>query len=196
MESLKLLIRNLSFILLLAAFLEMLLPSNKMRGFVHLVMGLFVIAAILNPLADILRLNYQNEVPAWFSTQSSDLPVLAAEGQNTDTGKIAIREQYRRILINQISILVNAIEGVKSSEVDVILEEEMSGFNDYPEILEISIVFSQYGIKVLPIDPVIIEGGYSEEKEISASPKAQTIKKQVAAFMQIPESIISVKEKK
>ncbi|MGI6449545.1 MAG: stage III sporulation protein AF [Desulfitobacteriia bacterium] len=196
MESLKLLIRNLSFILLLAAFLEMLLPSNKMRGFVHLVMGLFVIAAILNPLADILRLNYENEVPAWFSTQSSDLPVLAAEGQNTDTGKIAIREQYRRILINQISILVNAIEGVKSSEVDVILEEEMSGFNDYPEILEISIVFSQYGIKVLPIDPVIIEGGYSEEKEISASPKAQTIKKQVAAFMQIPESIISVKEKK
>ncbi|HHV63628.1 MAG TPA: stage III sporulation protein AF [Peptococcaceae bacterium] len=196
MEGLKALIRNLAFILLLAAFLEMLLPSNKMKSFVQLVMGLFVIAAVLNPLADLLRLNLENEIPAWFSTQSSDLPVLAGEGEAL-SGKEAIREQYRKILVNQISVLVKAIEGVKKCEVDVTLEEKMGGFADYPQILGVNIFFSQDNISISPVKPVIIDGigdSNTPEQELGDSPLAQEIKKQVSAFMQIPEEIIIVRE--
>ena len=123
MEGLKILIRNLAFILLLATFLEMLLPNKSMKGFVQLVMGLFVIAAILSPLTDFLNLDFADEVPAWTLTSTGDMPVLAGESQFEDQGKSAVREQYKRILTNQIEIFVSAIDGVEDTQVDVELEK-------------------------------------------------------------------------
>jgi stage III sporulation protein AF len=195
MEGLKTLIRNLAFILLLATFLEMLLPSKTMRGFVQLVMGLFVIAAILNPLANFLRLEFANEVPAWVTDSSTELPVLAAEGDPSDTGKSAVKEQYKRILINQISILVSAIDGVSSVEVDVELEENSGGFSDYPQILKVSIIFSQQSEFGTPINLVIIGGSDTMENIVSDSDKAEEIRNQVAALMQIRKEIVIVREK-
>lgn len=194
MEGLKSLIRNLAFILLLATFLEMLLPNKSMRGFVQLVMGLFVIAAILNPLADFLRLEYSNEVPAWVTVPSTEMPVLAAESDTAEAGKSAVREQYKRILINQIKILVNAVDGVKDSEVEVILDEESGGFSDYPQIIEVHIKFSRLKQPIIPVNPVIISGSDPEAETDSDTEKAREIRKQVSAFMQIPEKIVKVEE--
>ncbi len=193
MEGLKILIRNLAFILLLATFLEMLLPNKSMRGFVQLVMGLFVIAAILNPLADFLSINLASEIPAWSMASSSDMPVLASEGVS-DTGKSAVREQYKRILVNQITVLVSTIEGVKSTEVEIELDKEAGGFSDYPKILKVNIVFSQKSESNKPISPVIIGEG-STSDNIVHTDKALYILKQVSSLMQIPEEIVSVKEK-
>lgn len=194
MEGLKELIRNLAFILLLATFLEMLLPNKKMRGFVQLVMGLFVIAAIINPLASFLRLDFNDEVPAWVTISSTELPVLAAEG-NSEKGKSAVREQYSRILSNQIRILVMAVDGVKQAEVDVELEKDAGGFSDYPKILKITIVFSQQSQVVTPISPVLIGEDDPQQGIIQNSDKANEIRNQVSALMQISENIITVREK-
>lgn len=195
MEGLKSLIRNLAFILLLATFLEMLLPNKSMRGFVQLVMGLFVIAAVLNPLANFLSINLADQVPAWVVDSSADLPVLAADDNTKDMGKSAVREQYKRILINQINVLVATIEGVADNEVAVELEQDAGGFSDYPQILKVSIVFSQRKDIVQPINPVII--GVDGNQDVVNSPTgiAQLIKKQVSSMMQIPEEIIFVEEK-
>jgi stage III sporulation protein AF len=195
MEGLKTLIRNLAFILLLASFLEMLLPNKSMRGFVQLVMGLFVIAAVLNPLADFLSLDLHSEIPAWVNVSSTDLPVLAAEGTSVDTGKSAVREQYRRILISQIKVLVSAIEGVKSYEVDVELDQEAGGFSDYPQILQVSILFSQSRDTVRPVNPVVIGEDSGQDERLAETDKAAEIRKQVSALMQIPDEIVSVVEK-
>lgn len=194
LEGLKELIRNLAFILLLATFLEMLLPSKSMQGFVKLVMGLFVIAAIMNPLSDFLKIDFRTEVPAWIEVSSNDLPVLAAEGETQDTGKTAVREQYKKILISQIRVLVSAIDGVKDTEIDVELDQLKGGFSDYPQILKVNILFSQQSGIVSPVKPVIIGEDKNEEKG-SESAKAKEIKKQIASLMQIPETIIVVKEK-
>jgi len=195
MEGLKSLIRNLAVILLLATFLEMLLPNKSMRGFVQLVMGLFVIAAVLNPLANFLSINLADQVPAWVVDSSADLPVLAADDNTKDMGKSAVREQYKRILINQINVLVATIEGVADNEVAVELEQDAGGFSDYPQILKVSIVFSQRKDIVQPINPVII--GVDGNQDVVNSPTgiAQLIKKQVSSMMQIPEEIIFVEEK-
>lgn len=195
MEGLKLLIRNLAFILLLATFLEMLLPSKTMRGFVQLVMGLFVIVAIINPLANFLRLDFTNGVPAWVTVSSTELPVLASEGDSADQGKSAVREQYKRILVNQIEILVLAVDGVGSAEVEVELEEGTGGFSDYPQILKVNIVFSKQNVAIPPINPVVIGGNEIMSETAPSSDKAKAIRKQVSAFMQISEEIISVREK-
>lgn len=193
MEGLKILIRNLAFILLLATFLEMLLPNKSMKGFVQLVMGLFVIAAVLNPLADFLNLDIENQIPAWIATSSGDLPVIAAESNAAETGKSAVREQYKKILDNQIRILVAAIDGVESCEVDVELDKEAGGFGDYPQILNVMIKINESSDVIRPVEPVVI-GETIDDNPESVSPKALEVKKTVSAMMQIPENIVTVIE--
>jgi stage III sporulation protein AF len=205
MDGLKTLIRNLAFILLLASFLEMLLPSKSMRGFVQMVMGLFVIAAILNPLADLLNWDFENSVPAWAGSSSGDLPVLAQENSSdgednssTEANAVVI-EQYRRILVNQIQALVSGVEGVKSSDTNVELKDGGDGFADYPQIQKVEIHFSQQSVSIEPVKPVIIGGGnidQAEDQGTAESAKAMEIKKQVASLMQLPEEIVFVQEEK
>lgn len=77
MESLQTLVRNLAIILLLASFLEMLLPNKSMKGFVKLVMGLFVISAILTPLTTLLGMTVESAIPAWTESSAQELAVLA-----------------------------------------------------------------------------------------------------------------------
>jgi len=50
METIYLIVRNIIFIILLAFFLEMLLPLKETRRFLEVVVGLFVVLSILNPL--------------------------------------------------------------------------------------------------------------------------------------------------
>lgn len=195
MEGLKLLVRNLAFILLLATFLELLLPNKSMRGFVQLVMGLFVIAAIIDPLAQFLKMDFATEVPAWAMTSAEEMPVLATEGETKNPGNSAVREQYQRILNNQIRILVLAVDGVSSAEVDVKLEEDSQGFSDYPDIKQVYVVYSSQNVNIPPIEPVVIETGGQIEDVSAGSGKAQEIKKQISALMQIAEEIIIVQEK-
>jgi len=195
MEALKALIRNLAFILLLATFLEMLLPNKSMRGFVQLVMGLFVIAAILNPLAHFISLDIMEEIPAWVEVSSEDLPVLAAEGTPLNTGKSAVREQYKRILCNQIKVLVSTIDDIKSAEVSIELDEETGGFSDYPNIQKVTIYYSQDQNNVIPIEPIVIGEDKQTQQYPSMTQKDLDIRKQIASLMQIPEEIIMVKEK-
>ncbi|RNC29266.1 MAG: hypothetical protein AWM53_00619 [Candidatus Dichloromethanomonas elyunquensis] len=198
MEGLKALIRNLAFILLLATFLEMLLPNKSMRGFVQLVMGLFVIAAVLHPLAGFMSWDFTNTIPAWIEVSSADLPVLAPGGNPAEAGKSAVREQYQKILVSQIQALVGTIDGVAGSEVNITLEKDEDGFNDYPRILKINILYSEKTgtiIPVNPVEPVIIGGDPGKKGNISDSGKAQQIKKQVSSLMQIPEDVITVREK-
>ncbi|NLI91873.1 MAG: stage III sporulation protein AF [Peptococcaceae bacterium] len=198
MEGLKTLIRNLAFILLLATFLEMLLPSKSMRGLVQLVMGLFVIAAVLNPLADFMSWDFTDKIPAWTEISSTDLPVLASDGKQADSGKSAVREQYKKILVNQIQALVGAVDGVAASEINVDLAKDTGGFSDYPKILKINILYSlKTGATnaITPVAPVIIGGDSNKKNSVSYSDKAQQIKKQVSSLMQIPEEVITVQEK-
>lgn len=195
MEGLKILVRNLAFILLLATFLEMLLPNKSMKGFVQLVMGLFVIAAILSPLTNFLNLDFVDEVPAWTVAATGDMPVLAGESEFQDQGNSAVREQYRRILTNQISIFVSAIDGVEDTQVDVELENKSQGFADYPQILNIKILFSENKIAVDPVEPVIIGEEETGEENIQLTSKAMEIRELVSAFIQVPEEIIIVRER-
>ncbi|NLO98014.1 MAG: stage III sporulation protein AF [Peptococcaceae bacterium] len=193
MEGLKTLVRNIAFILLLATFLELLLPGEKMKGFVKMIMGLFVIAAILAPLTNLLELDYQNEVPAWVKFATSDMPVMTGDESLEDMGKSAVREQFRNILISQIKQLVLTVDGIKETVVEVELDDQVDGFSDYPQILSVNILFSRKTGVVPALDPIIV-GGNKINEPATENDKAQIIRKQVSSFMQIPEDIIFVHE--
>ena len=111
-------VRQVALIALLAAFLEMLLPEKKMTRYVRLVLGLFVVVAILSPLVEGLRTGPDLDVAAW------DLrldPVTAAPVQQgremAAANEQAALEIYRERLAGQIKALVGLIPGIQQVEV-------------------------------------------------------------------------------
>jgi len=111
---------------MLAAFLEMLLPERKITRYVRLVLGLFVVVAILTPLVEWLPYGSSLEVAAWdlrLDAASASTAVqqgleMAAENEN------AALQVYRDRLASQIKALVTLVPGVKSAEVLVDVASE------------------------------------------------------------------------
>ncbi|AFQ43041.1 stage III sporulation protein AF [Desulfosporosinus meridiei] len=192
MQTLQTLVRNLALILLLATFLEMILPNKSMRGFVQMVMGLFVISAILAPITTLLDTPLSMEIPAWTASSPQDLPAIAVEGQGVQVGRDAVQEQYQRILINQIKGLALGTSGVGDAEVDVRFEEKEGGIIDQPTIAEINVLLTASQETIQSVKPIII--GESTIPETTRSPKVEEVRERIATFMSIPKEKIIVQE--
>lgn len=192
MQTLQTLVRSLALILLLATFLEMLLPNKSMRGFVQMVMGLFVISAILAPVTTFLKTPLALEIPAWTATTPQELPAIAVEGQGTKAGRDAVQEQYRQILINQIKGLALGTSGVGDAKVDIKFEEDTGGLIDQPIISEVSVLLTSARESIQSVEPVII--GNSATSELIQSEKAEEVRERIATFMSLAEEKIFVGE--
>lgn len=197
MQTLQTLVRNLTIILLLATVLELLLPGKSMVGFVRLVMGLFVISAILNPVTQFLHLNLAMDVPAWTETMTKDLPAMADEnGQKV--GKDLVQEQYQQILANQVRALALEVSGVKDAQVEVHFKDNNSGsLTEQPQISSINITISLSDTvkPVQPVQPIEIKPG--TEKSASPQPlssKAEEVRDHIAALMELPKEKIVISE--
>lgn len=196
MESLQTLIRNLAIILLLASFLEMLLPNKSLKGFVKLVMGLFVISAILTPLTSFGGMTMETGIPAWVETSAQEMPVLASGEEGETIGTNAVQEQYKTIVVNQVKSLTAGIPRIKSLQVGVELEEGSGGLTDIPRISQISVYMDSEGQGVTPVEEVVIDMAESKSNtEPILSALALEVRDKIAAFMQMPVERILVMEK-
>jgi len=194
MESLRALIRNLAIILLLATFLDLLLPNGQMRGYVKLVMGLFVIAALLSPLSSFLHQPLAMEIPAWTPLGSSAVPVLA-DSQGLQAGRNAVADQYRQILSRQIRALALAVKGVRDAQVEVSLTEAEGSLTDQPEISQVMIgVVTDTG-EVEPVKPITV-GESVKERPAAGSAVAAAVQERVTALLEIPAEKVTVIERK
>lgn len=192
MQTLQALVRNLAIILLLATFLEMLLPNKSMRGFVQMVMGLFVISAVLAPITALLHTPLSMEIPAWTATIPQDLPALALEGQGVKVGRDAVQEQYRQILINQIKALALGTQGVEMAEVDVAFEEGAGGIIDRPNITKVKVRLTSAKEEIQAVQPIII--GKSSLPAKTQSQRAEEVRERIATFMNLAKETILVEE--
>lgn len=192
MQTLQTLVRNLAMILLLATFLEMLLPNKSMRGFVQMVMGLFVISAVLAPIATFLHTPLALEIPAWASTTNQDLPAIAAEGQGVKAGRDVVQEQYRQILVHQIKALALGTNGVAAASVDLNFKEGTGGVIDQPEIAEVNVTLTTKKGEIQPVQPITIGPVPNTSKTLS--PKAEEVREKISTFMNLPKEKIFVQE--
>lgn len=194
MQTLHTLVRNLVVILLLATFLEMLLPNKSMRGFVQMVMGLFVISAVLAPITTFLHTPLEMEIPAWTATNHQDLSAIATEGQGLKLARDAVQEQYRQILIHQIKALALSSDGVDGAEVDVEFETEegAAGLTDQPKIALVKVTLTSAKGEIPPVQPITI--GQSPPTTKNQSPKADRARERIAEIMSIPKEKIIVQE--
>lgn len=127
MDVLRDLVRNMAVIVVLASFLELLLPAGSMRGFVRLVMGLFMILTVLNPLLNFIKADFT--FPAFVA------PVLTNEtGEAIAKGEIMAKknqdlalEEYKKSLAQQIKAVAEMKGSLIVENVTVILHGENSG---------------------------------------------------------------------
>lgn len=192
MQALHTLVRNLAVILLLATFLEMLLPNKSMRGFVQMVMGLFVISAVLAPITTFLHTPLEMEIPAWSATTPQDLPAIATEGQGLKLARDAVQEQYRQILVNQIKALALNSDGVEGAAVDVEFEEGAGGLTDQPKIVLVKVTLTSAEGEIPPVQPITI--GPSPSTTKIQSPRAENARERIAVIMSISKEKIIVQE--
>jgi len=179
-------------ILLLATFLEMLLPNKSMRGFVQMVMGLFVISAVLAPISTFLHTPLSMEIPAWTVTAPQDLPAITIEGQGAKVGRDAVQEQYRQILVHQIEALALGTNGVEAVSVDIKFEEGTGGVIDQPKIMGVNVTLTSTKGEIRPVQPITI--GQSPLTSKTQSPKAEEVRERVSTFMNLSKEKVLVQE--
>lgn len=192
MQTLQTLVRNLAIILLLATFLEMLLPNKSMRGFVQMVMGLFVISAVLAPITTFLHTPLSMEIPAWTATTPQDLPAIAAEGQGVKVGRDAVQEQYRQILVHQIEALALGTHGVEVASVDIKFAEGAEGGIDQPKIIGVNVTLTSAKGEIQPVQPIVI--GQSPLTPKTQSPRAEEVREKISTFMSLSKEMIHVQD--
>lgn len=139
MEVIRSLVQNLIIIIILAMFLEMLLPAGEMRKYVKMVMGLLMIVAVVQAVGDLARWDYTGDLPSL--TQKEDVQQIsgimeAGKKISGDQQQKAI-EQYRRGLASQVMALARMNKEVPVVDVDVKVQSERSdpGFGQLKEIV-------------------------------------------------------------
>ena len=113
---------------LFASFLELLLPNNSMQRFVRVIMGLFIMLAILNPIIGFMEHQLTaDQVPVLAARVDSSLAnanVLHAANEVAGKRDQLARDLYVRDLSKQIRATVIAISGVADAKVTVNIETD------------------------------------------------------------------------
>ncbi len=79
-EVVQTVVRNVAVLVLITLFLQMLLPSGQLAGFVRMIMGLLLLAALINPVLEFLG-------------REPSLPVFQPAASNAQTEQILQRGQ-------------------------------------------------------------------------------------------------------
>jgi stage III sporulation protein AF len=129
MEMIRQLVRNLAFLAIMAAFLEMLLPLQGTRRFVQVIIGLFIMLAVLGPIITLFR----QQPPLHFNmsvgngSSGVDLNKILEQGQSMQAVTSAQEQDaYAQGLEDQIEVLCRLVPGVTAAKATVSLSSDDS----------------------------------------------------------------------
>lgn len=119
-------VKNVLVIIIMASFLEILLPEGRVKPFVRFAIGLFIIIAVLNPVLNVLFDKKDFEVNLWDYNLSPEQEREVLERgsrlnqQLTSTGESSFAEKIE----GQISAVAMLVPGVKEVETRAALDSE------------------------------------------------------------------------
>lgn len=123
-------VKSIVMVVMFATFLEFLLPASSMQRFVRVIMGLFIMLAILNPLINVLHSQILPEPVTVFGTPSSKATEIERASQAAAKGRNQLtQEMYRQDLAKQIRALLMAIDGIAEVRVAVDTNDEEGSRN-------------------------------------------------------------------
>lgn len=203
METLRLMVKSILVIVMLAAFLEIVLPRSDMKRYVNLVIGLFVILSVLNPVLTLVNKGLDLEVFDEISPTSAETESLIRKGKemaNTDKNRAA--KQFREKLSKQIMGLAGLYQGDRATGVEVELVEDPEAKN-FGQIKKVIIYMdkkktgtclepdktSSTGIEV-NVNEINVQKGKPFEEKVKQADKNGGLKTVIADFYGLdPEQI-------
>lgn len=132
MEFIINLMRQISVIAVLAAFLELLLPNGEMQKFIRFFMGLLILVAFLNPFIkgqlwdeEIIAAEMADVIETENSQMSTE-EILAAGEKMDDSLYHMAETQMKEDATLQIVALIKLVSGVEQAAVDISFADEGS----------------------------------------------------------------------
>jgi len=182
MESIYELARKLVLIAIFAAFCELLLPRNNFRPYIRMVVGLLVIALVLQPILELrgASLNLDGLL------QGGD---LFDQGGLTDS--IWLQEESKNLVEQELAVQVG--EFTKSDypgyEVRVSLDVSFDQHGSLSDFRGMEVVLLPGPQGVDPVKPVIIGGEDTEDGKCAGPPE---LVRNLARYLAVPEAKITV----
>lgn len=136
-------VKGIVLILIFATFVELLLPNGSMLRFLKVIIGLFIILAILNPVAHFLS-------RSWDGGEAAIAALTPQGGETADEVRLPGTQRrlaaavYKQELAQQIRVLVTNTAGVADARVAVTVDEQ--GGPPYGRITGIAI-FVKPGVR-------------------------------------------------
>lgn len=117
-------VRNVLVIVLVAGFMEMLLPEGNMKPLVRLCIGMFILIAVLHPVLGFFFDERAFSIDSWDYQPKQSEPVVDIKEEGTrihqtliNQSKLAAKEKLEE-QIDAVAVLVPGVEKVQS-QVDV-----------------------------------------------------------------------------
>lgn len=192
MEQLSSWVKNLIFIILFAALLEMFLPEGRMRKYVKVVIGFFVLSIFILPLTTVLRGEVLTIYP--FLPDNLDLnqwEEIKTKGEVVEkANRELIKDYYSQRIKDRIQEVIELDFPDQSKEINLTL-------NDEYQLTYLQIILGSPGnIDRVEIEPVRIGGGEEVSEPAGTKSKAvplQNLKKKIAQLFLLPLNHIEIK---
>lgn len=124
LNHLEMWIRNIVVIIVLTSFVELLLPRNQLEKYTRVVLGLFIVIAILNPMLNLFNGNYDfRRVSELLAVEENKAPEMSQIKQAGKELRNSTRQEaqndYKNQIARQVSAILSFDNDLPSAEVNV-----------------------------------------------------------------------------
>lgn len=123
MNALYTIVKNLMVIIVMASFLELILPDGRLKPFVRFAVALFVLIAILNPTLNFLFTDNAYEISLWDYQMDEDVEQdVQVKGERIQQD---VMERKQAIIQDKVRGQINAVTSLVAGVNDVQTEVDM-----------------------------------------------------------------------
>lgn len=188
METIRAVVRNLVFLVLLMGFLEMLLPLRGTRRFLQVVLGMFVLVTVLNPIVAFFRQKpiLSIGIAENSAAETAELDSILKEGESLRRMTLEkAQKSYKERLEEQIAAIARLVPGVRTATVQVFLSDrwfQVGSGGIERVVIAIGVGNESDGLvkQIRPVEKVRIEGGQKVgSQSLQVSPSGEEVAERV-----------------
>lgn len=147
METIRTIVKNVLVIIMTAVFLEVVLPRSDIKRYINLVIGLFLVIAVLSPFLQAIHKEFTFDVFDHAAVPDSETQAIIARGREMAAGqKLQAARQYKEKLTRQVAALAALYPGVRVKRVEIDMVED-PGDPGFGQVKRITVYPSDTGAK-------------------------------------------------
>lgn len=151
-------IKNILVIIVISILFELLLPSSSLKKYIEMVLGLFIVVTLLNPIVNIFERDFTFSQAMW-EEYNPILPQENKEGPINSKNKETILQVYKKRISEQTQRLAFSEGEVNVADVQVSVGDDPQK-DDFGMIRELTVIIEAGGQEapdsVAAIAPVVI----------------------------------------